>query len=128
MATTESCYLEIEFTLKPGKRREFARSVEDQIGQEGDGHIKTTIYEDWEEPGHMIWMASWTTRAALEAYMLSQEFGVLIGGLKVLSTRASCSIVERGQPPAAIAAAPSERTAAVARITAIDLESKEGRE
>jgi quinol monooxygenase YgiN len=120
------CCLEIEFTLKPGKRREFSRSFEDLLCHEGEGHIKTTVYEDREEPGHMIWVADWTNRDTIEAYMRSEEFGVLIGGLRVLSTHTSCRLISGAPPrgsegPAGVGRTPRETT-----LTLVDLEAFEG--
>jgi quinol monooxygenase YgiN len=93
----EACRLEIEFILKPGKRREFSRSCEDLQGHEGDGHIRTTVYEDRDEPGHMLWVADWTSRGALEGYMRTDKFGVLVGGLRVLSVLENCRVVVSGK-------------------------------
>lgn len=115
-----TCCLEIEFTLKPGKRREFTRSFEDLICHEGEGHVKTTVYEDREEPGHMIWTATWTSRGALEQYLRSEDFGVLLGGLRVLSTNASCRLIDGVQVPV------GSRTPTELKSVQIDLEQFEG--
>lgn len=97
-ADLATCRLEIEFTLKPGKRREFVRSFEELNCLEGKGHIKNTVYEDRDEPGHMIWVAVWTSRNALDVFVHSDQFRVLIGGLKVLSSGTSCRLVDGGRP------------------------------
>lgn len=123
--TGGTCSLEIEFTLKPGKRREFTRSFEHQICDEGEGHIKTTVYEDREEPGHMIWIASWASREALERYMRTDEFGVLIGGLRILSSLTNCRLVDDIRAPSVKTWAPAERSHWESRFTLIDLEASE---
>lgn len=115
-----SCCLEIEFTLKPGKRREFTRSFEDLNCHEGEGHVKTTVYEDREEPGHMIWTATWTSRGTLELYLHSEHFGVLVGAIRVLSTSASCRLIDGAQVPM------GGRTPTELKSVQIDLEQFEG--
>ena len=124
--TTGTCCLEIEFILKPGKRREFSRWFEDLICHEGEGHIKTTVYEDREEPGHMIWVANWTNGEALEKYIRGEEFGVLIGGLRVLSNQANCKLVDEVRASASGSPIPAERTPLETRFTPIDLDKFEG--
>jgi quinol monooxygenase YgiN len=117
-----SCCLEIEFSLKPGKRREFSRSFEDLICHEGEGHIKTTVYEDREEPGHMIWVATWASRETLEEYLRGAEFSVLIGGLKVLSTQTDCRLVDEVRTAAGMGLLSAERTLGERQFTPIDLD------
>ncbi|MCC7153633.1 MAG: antibiotic biosynthesis monooxygenase [Bryobacterales bacterium] len=92
--STASCVLEIEFTLRYEKRREFNRSIEDLRNLEGDGHIRTSIFEDREEPGHFLWASDWTDRSKLEDYLHSERFGVLIGGLRVLGNLMRCRLVD----------------------------------
>lgn len=89
-----TCLLEIEFVLKTGKRREFVRSLEGLHSHEGIGHLRTVVFEDCEEPGHLIWIADWTSRAALEEYIESDEFRVLLGGLRVLGTVMDCRVID----------------------------------
>lgn len=120
--TVRACSIEIEFTLKPGKRREFSRSFEDLHGHEGEGHIRTTVYEDREEPGHMIWIADWVDRLALERYMRGDKFGVLIGGLRVLGTLTSCRLVDETRAPNSSGAFPTERLPRESRWVQIDLD------
>jgi quinol monooxygenase YgiN len=120
-----SCCLEIEFSLKPGKRREFSRSFEDLICHEGEGHVKTSVFEDREEPGHMIWVATWGSRGALEQYLRSSEFGVLIGGLKVLSTHADCRLLDELQAPISSGQVPAERVPWETKVTRIDFDEVE---
>jgi quinol monooxygenase YgiN len=119
-----TCCLEIEFRLKPGKRREFARSFEDLICHEGEGHIKTTVYEDREEPGHMMWVATWISRKTLEDYLRGEQFGVLIGGLRVLSTESNCRLVNEVRPFASMGSLPAERNLNETNFTPIDLDKR----
>lgn len=88
-----TCILEIEFTLKDGKRREFNRSIEDVRGIEGDGHVRTSIFEDREEPGHILWASYWSDRGKLENYLRSESLGVLFGALRVLAIMERCRLV-----------------------------------
>jgi len=118
-----TCLLEIELTLKPGKRREFNRSIEDLRSHEGHGHIRTTVYEDREEPGHMIWVADWANRQALNEYLRSDAFGVLLGGLRVLGVVTECRVVDESGSPA-----PGEGARALkeTRYLRIDLKEFDG--
>lgn len=86
--------LEIEFVLKPGKRREFIRSFQGLQGHEGEGHVRSTIFEDSEEPGHLIWIGEWTSRITLDAYMRGDRFGVLLGGIRVLGSVTDCRVID----------------------------------
>lgn len=92
--SSAGCILEIDFTLKSGKRREFNRSLEDLRSLEGEGHIRTTVFEDREEPGHILWVADWTNKTKLEEYLRSDGFGVLLGGLRVLGNLTRCRVVD----------------------------------
>jgi quinol monooxygenase YgiN len=121
-----SCCLEIEFTLKPGKRREFTRSFEDMMCHEGEGHVKTTVFEDREEPGHMIWVADWANRDSVEAYIRSEKFGVLIGGLRVLSTNTSCRLISGAPPRAGRGLSEAGREPSETVYTLVDLKAFEG--
>lgn len=94
VANVQNCYLELEFMLKPGKRREFRRSFEGVELEMAEGHVRTTIYEDIEEPGHMFWVAEWVSRAHAERYLAGDRFGVLLGGLRVVGTLNSFRLVE----------------------------------
>jgi quinol monooxygenase YgiN len=121
-ASFGTCCLEIEFSLKPGKRREFTCSLEDMLCHEREGHIKTTVYEDRDEPGHMMWVADWANRKALEEYLRGEEFGVLIGGLRVLCVQANCRLVDEVSAPAPARSLPAERTPGETRLTPVDLD------
>lgn len=118
--------LEIEFILRPGKRREFSRSFEDLIRHEGEGHIKTNVYEDRDEPGHLLWIATWNRRDSLDAYVSSDEFGVLIGGLKTLSSQTQCRLVGDLDAPGAGRRLHSERVPRLVQSSRVDLSRFEG--
>ncbi len=107
--SAKPCSIVIEFTLKPGKRREFSRSFEDFIGHERDGHIRTTVFEDREEPGHMVWMADWQDRAPAEEYLHSEQFGILLGAIRVLSSDASYRLIAESSEPGNFPLLPTER-------------------
>ena len=121
LEASNRCILEIEFTLRHGKRREFNRSIEDLRSLEGDGHIRTCVFEDREEPGHMLWASDWTSRLKLEEYLHSESFGVLLGGLRVLGDLSCCRLI--GEPGAVStnpAAGTSRRTPQDSRASRVE--------
>jgi len=74
-----SCLLEIEFLLSPEKQREFAQSLE--------------LLEDRGEPHHLLWISKWLDLQELERYTELDQFRVLMGGLRLLTTIVDCRIV-----------------------------------
>ena len=120
---TGNCHLEIEFTLKPGKRREFGRTLEDHQSQKRSGHIRTVVYEDRDEPGHMLWVADWVDRECLEDYMRSDDFVVLVGGLIVLSTVSYCRLIDPDRVVEHPGKNPPGRKIRQAKYSPIDLDS-----
>ena len=84
------CYLEIEFVLKPGKRREYTRFTEELRGSEGAGHLRSAAYEDLEHPGHILRISEWESLRALECYLRGDRFRVMVGGIRVLGTISDC--------------------------------------
>jgi len=48
------CLLEISFRLLPGKHREFSQSVGMLMGGKGEGHRKTMVYDERDEPGRAL--------------------------------------------------------------------------
>jgi quinol monooxygenase YgiN len=87
------CLLEIEFTLLPQKRREFAQSLELLSGL-GRGLIRRSIYLDRDEPDRVLWVEEWSNRQALESHLETGSFRALVGGLRVLGNVHDCRLVD----------------------------------
>jgi quinol monooxygenase YgiN len=116
-----TCSLEIEFTLKPGKRREFAQSFGELVGHEVDGQIKSTVFEDREEPEHMVWVARWKSRQTLEKFMKGKQFAILVGGLKVLSVSTVCQLIDEERDAPATEAVHARHVPRESRFSEVDL-------
>ncbi len=86
--------IEIRFRLNRDKRVEFAQSSESLICCEGDGHIRTTVFEEPGPPGLMVWCSVWSDREKLNAYLDGARFKVLMGGIRTLGTRVSLQVGE----------------------------------
>ena len=87
------CLLEIEFSLLPQKRREFAQSLELLTGS-GQGFVRRSVYVDRDEPERVLWVEEWSSREMLEAHMETPAFRALIGGLKVLGNVLDCRVID----------------------------------
>ena len=90
------CLLEISFRLLPGKHREFSQSLVMLMRAEGEGHRKTLVYDERDEPDHLLWVEEWTDRAMLERHLETGLFKTLMGGLRALATVDDCRIVDLG--------------------------------
>lgn len=96
MQTTsaESCLLELEFTLKPGKRIEFGRCQQELRASQGHGHIRNSLYENVECLGNLLLVSEWRTRADAEKYLKGGRFRLLVGAIRVLGTLSDCRLVQ----------------------------------
>lgn len=92
------CLLEIDCRIRPEKRREFTLSADSLNRTEGEGHLRTVIYEDRDESDHILWVEEWTARELLDRYLASDTFAALLGGLKTLGTIFDCRVVQLGDP------------------------------
>jgi quinol monooxygenase YgiN len=90
---SDICLLEIEFTLLPQKRREFAQSLEFLTGS-WQGLIRRSVYIDRDEPERVLWVEEWSSRAMLEVHVETPAFRALIGGLRVLGNLLDCRLVD----------------------------------
>ena len=88
------CLLEIDYHLRAEKRREFTQSASSLIQCEGEGHVRTVVYEDRDEPDHILWVEEWTGRDVLERYLSTDAFLALLGGLRALGTVLDCRVIE----------------------------------
>jgi quinol monooxygenase YgiN len=86
--------IEIRFRLNLEKRIEFLQSSESLICCEGDGHIRTTVFEEPDQPGLMVWRSVWSDRDKLNAYLDGARFKVLMGGIRALGTRVRLEVGE----------------------------------
>jgi quinol monooxygenase YgiN len=89
------CLLEIEFTLLPQKRREFAQSLEFLTGSE-QGLIRRSVYVDRDEPERVLWVEEWSNLETLEGHLETAAFRALVGGLRVLGNVLDCRLVDFG--------------------------------
>lgn len=89
------CLLEIEFTLLPQKRREFAQSLEFLTGSE-QGLIRRSVYVDRDEPERVLWVEEWSNLETLEGHLETAGFRALVGGLRVLGNVLDCRLVDLG--------------------------------
>jgi quinol monooxygenase YgiN len=86
--------LEIDCRIKPEKRREFRLNLGALAQLITTNRFPPVVYEDQNEPGHMLWLQEWSNRQALEAYLESDEFLALLGGLRVLGSVQDCRVVD----------------------------------
>lgn len=86
--------VEIRFRLNLEKRIEFLQSSESLICCEGDGHIRTAVFEDPDQPSLMVWCSVWSDRDKLNAYLEAARFKVLMGGIRALGTRVRLQVGE----------------------------------
>ena len=92
------CLLEIDYHLRAEKRREFTQSASSLIQCEGEGHLRTVIYEDRDEPDHILWVEEWMHRDQLDRYLSTDGFLALLGGLKALGTVLDCRVIDLSGP------------------------------
>ena len=91
-----TCLLEISFRLLPGKHREFSQSLGMLTSSEGTGHRKTMVYDERDEPDHLLWVEEWTDKLLLERHLETDLFKTLMGGLRALASIEDCRIVDLG--------------------------------
>ena len=92
-AMSTACLLEIEFTLLPQKRREFAQSLEFMSGS-WQGMIRRSIYIDRDEPERVLWVEEWSHREMLETHLETPAFRALVGGLRILGNVIDCRLID----------------------------------
>lgn len=87
------CVLEIEFLLRPQKRREFVQSLEFFLASGDSGPKRIRLLQDRTEPDHLLWISKWLDLKELEDYTQVEQFRALMGGLRLLSTILDCRTV-----------------------------------
>jgi quinol monooxygenase YgiN len=72
----------------PEKREEFLQTLRSMQGnlKEEQGLSKSSLYGDMDDPNVFHFIEEWATLDAMERYIRSERFSVLIGVLKVLCT------------------------------------------
>jgi quinol monooxygenase YgiN len=91
-----ACLLEISFQLLPGKRREFSQSITMLTGGEAKGGRTSVVYEDRDDPNHLLWVEEWAERGMLERHLETDVFKTLIGALRTLAAVQDVRIVDLG--------------------------------
>jgi quinol monooxygenase YgiN len=103
------CLLEIDCRIKPEKRREFRLNIGSSLQQSNRTRPQAVVYEDQNEPGHILIVEEWASVDTLQAYLSSDDFIAMIGGFRVLGVLHDCRVVElasgteSGGRPASIA-------------------------
>ena len=82
---TNKFLLEIDFRLNPLKQQEFSQHLK-LLKKIPVGCPETVVYEDIDNPGNLLLVSKWTKLQELAAYMDSDTFRVLVGGMETLGT------------------------------------------
>jgi quinol monooxygenase YgiN len=64
------------------------QSMQDNLKQTEAGLMNASLYQDLNDTSVFHLVEEWTTTDAMERYLRSDRFGVLMGALKVLCTEA----------------------------------------
>ncbi len=88
-----ACFLEIDCRIPSEKHFEFTQSAASLTPKVGEGHAKTVVYQDFDDPDHILWVEEWSTRELLDQYLLTEGFSALLGGLKTLGTVLDCRLI-----------------------------------
>jgi quinol monooxygenase YgiN len=73
--------------VRPGKRDEFlqtVQSIQEKLKQEETDLTKASLYQDLNDANVFHLIEDWATPEAMERYIRSDRFSVLMGALKVL--------------------------------------------
>jgi quinol monooxygenase YgiN len=89
-----SCLLEIECRILLEKRREFRLNVAVSAKRTAASCGPAAIYEDQNEPGHILFVEEWRSLAELQAFLESDSFLSLVGAFEVLGSVSDCRVVE----------------------------------
>lgn len=88
------CLLEIDCRIKPEKRREFRLNIGSSMQHSPGMRSPAVVYEDQNEPGHILIVEEWASIDHLQAYLSSDGFIAMIGGFRVLGVLHDCRVVE----------------------------------
>lgn len=89
-----SCLLEIECRILPEKRREFRLNVAVSAQRTAAACGPAAIYEDQNEPGHILFVEEWRSLPELLAFLESDSFLSLVGAFEVLGSVSDCRVVD----------------------------------
>jgi len=91
-----ACLLEISFQLLRGKRKEFSQSMTMFSDGKDQGDNTGIVYEDRDDPDHLLWVQEWAERVMLERHLETDQFKTLMGALRTLAAVHDIRIVELG--------------------------------
>ena len=91
-----ACLLEIGFQLLNGKRREFSQAIEMLTARNSRRGRTTVVYEDRDDPYHVLWVEEWSEREMLERHLETDRFKTLMGALRTLAVVQDVRIVDLG--------------------------------
>ena len=86
--------LEIDFLVKREKRQELTQSLESLRAVRPPGQERAAVYEETSGPDRYIWVEEWTDERMLDAYLVSNGFRAVLGGLRTLGSVNDYRIVE----------------------------------
>jgi quinol monooxygenase YgiN len=92
--------LEIECRIRPGKQREFQLSIAGLLQSRERASMRALVYEEQDDPGHILCVEEWADQAQLEAYLKTDDFLALLGACHVLGEVLDCRVVELAAPQA----------------------------
>ena len=90
----QRCLLELDCRIKPEKRREFRLNIGASLRESTWTRGAAVIFEDQDEPGHILIVEEWASLQELQHYLSSDEFLAIVGGFKVLGVLHDCRIVD----------------------------------
>ena len=91
--------LEIDCRIRPEKQREFRLNISPSLRGAQFRPGSAAVYEDQNEPGHLLLVEEWATLEGLNAYLASDAFLALIGGFQVLGVLHDCRVVDLLEHP-----------------------------
>ena len=92
--------LYITLQVMPGKRDEFVQTARQWIAlvRNEEGFGKASLYQDVDDPDGFSLVEKWATQEDLDRHVISGQFAVLVGALKVLCTRSEVAYDLAGRP------------------------------
>lgn len=78
----------IRFTIGRNKFTEFFQTLQglQDLWKKKKAVLKSHFYKDLENENTLCLVQEWTNRQDLKAYMRSEDFGVLLGAIRLLAT------------------------------------------
>ena len=85
--------LEIDFRLNPLKQVEFNHHL-NGLRRYSACDLGPAVYENIDSPGNLLFVFGWTKRTVLDAYLDSDTFRVLVGGMETLGVVSDYRILD----------------------------------